>query len=530
MAIGEILAGKAFVEVGTRDKLDLRKLQNKLKKFGSAIGAIGKKLTIASTAMLAPLAAVTKFFATMGDNLDKLSNRTGFSTEALSELGFAAGLSGSSLESLGAALFRMRRRVANAATATGPAVRALKELKLEARDLKRLNPEQIFFKIVDAMNALGNESRAAQLGFEIFGDNLKDLFPLLKAGTAGIEEMRKEARRLGLPVSKEAADRAAELTDKMSKLTLVLKDAAFEMGNAVAPAVGKVTDRMTDATVKGAKWVENNQDLVTSLAKVTVGALGVGIAFQGFSVVTNILLRMADVLKNIATFSLKAGKSLKTVLFPVAGASAAAQVRTLLAKRLLKGGALLGGPVGLALLVNEILDATLPESFETIDAPKRRARRVAAIEEMLGQADLARQFLDEKKIEQKQLEEIKRMREATDRLVRHLTRRAEVERETRRLGLGLGPTEQDLANQRRAIELNLPTSFDTDRDLKRGGFLIQELLGDLLGSVISRGTFSGVGARFLGGGPSVETKQLDKLEDIDDKLAKILENPGQLFA
>lgn len=528
MAIGDILAGKAFVEVGTRDKLDFRKLQQKLKKFGSAVGAIGKKLTIASGAILAPLGVASKLFATMGDDLDKLSNRTGFTVEALSELGFAAGLSGSSLESLGAALFRLRRRVANAATGTGPAVRALKELKLEALDLKRLNPEQVFFKIVDAMNALGNESRAAQLGFELFGDNLRDLFPLLKAGTAGIEEMRKEARRLGLPVSKEAAESAAELTDKMSKLTLVLKDAAFEMGNAVAPTVGKMADQMTDATVEVAKWVERNQDLVAGFAKVTAGALGVGIAFQGFSVVTKILTKMGEVLKNIGKFSLGAAASLKTLLFPRGGVSAANQVRALVAKRLLIGGAFVATPVGLALLVNDIIDRALPESFETIDARKRRTRALAQDEEFRREIEISRPIVAEQKLAEKLLAV------ETELLRQQAVMIATQGREDRREALGFIPpgfTQADLDLERREIieEFNR-TLQEPGRDLKRGGFLIQELLGDLLGSVISRGTFSGVGARFLGRGPSVETKQLDELVDINANLVKLIDAGGLEFA
>ncbi|KKL23151.1 hypothetical protein LCGC14_2428230, partial [marine sediment metagenome] len=59
--------------------------------------AIGMAMTAVGAAILATAALSVKQFASMGDEVQKMALRTGFSTEALSELRHAAQLSGASL-------------------------------------------------------------------------------------------------------------------------------------------------------------------------------------------------------------------------------------------------------------------------------------------------------------------------------------------------------------------------------------------------------------------------------------------------
>src|SRR5690606_21361546 len=135
MAAGQaIRAGAAYIELATRDSKLVRGLQSasqKLKAFSASVGAMGRKFTATGWDIAIQVAA-------MGASLSDMSQRTGVSVQALSELGFAAEMSGSNLEQLGGALFRMRRRIANAATGGGPAVRAIRDLGIAARKLTQL--------------------------------------------------------------------------------------------------------------------------------------------------------------------------------------------------------------------------------------------------------------------------------------------------------------------------------------------------------------------------------------------------------
>ncbi len=114
---GAIKAGEAFVEIGT----DLRPLDKgmaqvsaKLKNLSKQMRTIGIGLTAAGVALAAPLIAATKAFTDFGDQVAKMARRTGFSTEAISELGFAAQISGADMGGLEKSVRRMSRAVIEA--------------------------------------------------------------------------------------------------------------------------------------------------------------------------------------------------------------------------------------------------------------------------------------------------------------------------------------------------------------------------------------------------------------------------------
>lgn len=287
MAGADIRAGRAFVELYVKNASFFKHLNaagERLQKFGQGITNVGARAFAAGSAITAPLIAATTHFAKAGDQIQKMSVRTGFSAEALSELGFAAEQSGTSLESLGAGLFRMERRVANAATETGPAVRALKELGLNARTLSQLSPEQQFEIITDSLAGMTDETRAAQLAFEVFGDNARDLMPLLKEGSAGMAALRQEARDLGLSISQQDADAAAELGDAWNRVTRTVKAATFSIGSALAPAITTALGVVKGFVIGIGNWIKENAALVRMIAAVGVGIAAVGAALVGLGV------------------------------------------------------------------------------------------------------------------------------------------------------------------------------------------------------------------------------------------------------
>lgn len=278
---GGIRAGRAFVELFADDKKLVRGLkaaQKRLQAFGASIRAIGARMFAAGASIAAPLTGALTVFAQVGDSLDKMSARTGVSVEALSELGFAAEQSGASLEAVGSALFRMRRRVANAATASGPAVRAIKELGLSAEELTRLSPEDQFLTIADRLKQVKNESLAAQYAFEIFGDGAKSLLPMLAEGADGIEALRQQAREFGLTVSTEDATAAAAFTDALSILTKTMKSALLAIGSALAPMMTNLAERIARVVKTAVDWIRRNQELVLGVFKVAVAVMAGGAA------------------------------------------------------------------------------------------------------------------------------------------------------------------------------------------------------------------------------------------------------------
>src|SRR5574337_1041845 len=101
-----IRAGAAYIEISANDAQLVKGLQSatrRLKAFGDGLKTIGAsieqaglKITALGVGIVGGLLAAARSFSATGDQLDKMATRTGVSVEALSELGYAAQLSGAS--------------------------------------------------------------------------------------------------------------------------------------------------------------------------------------------------------------------------------------------------------------------------------------------------------------------------------------------------------------------------------------------------------------------------------------------------
>ncbi|MEX0655785.1 MAG: phage tail tape measure protein [Phycisphaeraceae bacterium] len=278
-----IRAGRAYVELGVEDRLTrgLRRAEQRLKQFGSQVRQIGTRVAGLGAAIVTPLLAASRLFASAGDDLNKMAARTGVSVEALSELGFAAQQSGTDLASVGKVIQRMNRRLGRAADGSGEAATALKRMGLSIEQLLALNPEQRFMAIIDAMHGMENAAEAAGLGQRIFGAEVDRILPLIGQGAAGIDALRRQARQLGLTISTEAAAEAAKFTDAMNVLRQTLRRAVFTIGGALAPTLTDLAERFATLVASANDWIRRHQRLIVIAAAVGAALVGVGTALIG---------------------------------------------------------------------------------------------------------------------------------------------------------------------------------------------------------------------------------------------------------
>ena len=246
-----IPAGQASFTLKLNDQITGRmkrigqSIKNGMGRIGSAAKAgamiAAKAMAVIAAAAGAAGAAILKLgktFAAYGDKFGKMATRTGIGAEALQELAYAAEITGTNIDSLSQALFRARRRIGNMAIGGGgPAARALEKLGLNAKELSKEQPEKQFFKLVAALKAVKNEAERNQLAFEIFGDNFRDIQPLIDSGADSIDAMRDRAQRLGLVLSGREIKQAEALTDAFYELGQVLKITVVKIGAALGPTL-----------------------------------------------------------------------------------------------------------------------------------------------------------------------------------------------------------------------------------------------------------------------------------------------------
>lgn len=282
-----IRAGRAYVEIGAYTdplKKALNNVGKSLKDFGKRMAGIGAGLTAASGAVLGPLAGAASHFAASGDELTKMSNKTGASVESLSELRHAASKSAVDFGTLGKSINKNQRLMAEAMAGNETAQESFAKLGLSAEALSQLPVDQQFEAIAQAISQIDDPAQRTAAAMEMFGKSGAEMMPLMMDGAAGIKALRQEARDLGLQVSTEDASNATLLGDTWANVMTTIKDVIFEVGAAIAPVLIDIMNMVIPIITTFASWVSQNRQLVVIVAAVAAGIGILGAAFMSLGI------------------------------------------------------------------------------------------------------------------------------------------------------------------------------------------------------------------------------------------------------
>lgn len=286
MVAGRALkAGNAFIEYFIRDskfRASLRGIETRLKSSGRFITGIGARLAGAVAAAAAPLAASVITFIRAGDELDKMSARTGASVEALSALKFAASQSGAEFTAVEKGLLKMNKVLLDLDDGLLAVVKDFDSLGLSIDDFEGLGIVERLALIADGLMGVEDMGKRSGLALRVLGKAGAALLPLLSGGAEGIAEFRERAGQLGLLVSPEQAASAAKLTDSLDILKRVLGATSFNIGAALADPIRAVVDSLVLVAVKIVRFVGLNKELIQSFAGFLLAAAGVAAAITAF--------------------------------------------------------------------------------------------------------------------------------------------------------------------------------------------------------------------------------------------------------
>lgn len=303
MAGKDVKAGGAFVEVGLKANLNkgIKQIQAKMKSLSAGLATVGTALTAAGGAMVAPLAAAAAAFSDAGDAVEKMAARTGITAEAISELSFAAGQSGTSIESMEKGLKKMAKTITDAGDGTQASVDALAAVGIAADELQGKNPEEQFMRLLEAVGAIEDPTERAARAMDIFGKSGTEMLPMFAEGREGIAALREEARQLGHQLTTEDAASAAALNDSWGRISATMTGLTLQLGAAVAPALTAVSNIVAAFMARVVGFIKENRVLVLTLGAVGVVVTGLGTALLTLAGVATAVSVVLGALTGIAS-------------------------------------------------------------------------------------------------------------------------------------------------------------------------------------------------------------------------------------
>jgi lambda family phage tail tape measure protein len=256
---------------------------SRLGMLGSVLGRLGPAGLIVGASVAAVGYGMHQLVvpvAEVGEELNKLSQKTAVSVEALSALLYASELSDVSAESLTKALKFLSTAMFDAKVKGGEGSAALKAFGVSALDAQgQIRPtEQVLLDLAEKFAAMPDSAEKAALAVKLFGKNGLDMIPMLNQGRVGLTEMMEEAKRLGLVMSADAARAAEEFNDNMKRLHAVNEGVQRQIGSALLPILADLTEQMFLAKTEAGGFTSelqaithNRQQVLTFLEEVATG-------------------------------------------------------------------------------------------------------------------------------------------------------------------------------------------------------------------------------------------------------------------
>ena len=219
----------------------------------------------------------TQLLGGVGDQFDKMSQRVGVSTDALSEYGHAATMCGADISNIEGALRSMATLTLNASNGQTKATATFKRLGVELDSFRRMTPEEQFDLLASKIASIEDPTRRAAEAMKVFGSDGQKLLPLFASGADGLAQMREEARALGVSIDPVAAKMGADFTDATTRLKESLKGVGLTIAQVLAPTFIDAFNGVAKLISSLTQWARENP-ILSQTIMTTMGVLVAWIA------------------------------------------------------------------------------------------------------------------------------------------------------------------------------------------------------------------------------------------------------------
>lgn len=233
---------------------------------GLAVGAIVAGLGLIADKFVEATNAALDF----ADKLNDLSERWGVGTDKLSELAYAAQLSGTDLDGVTTSMRKLSKSMEEARDPSSDMASLFDQMGISVTDTegKMKTADVMFAEIADKFKDMPNGMEKARLAMEIFGKSGADLIPMLNKGKVGLAEMSAEAKEFGVIWSPEQSAAAADFKDDVDRVKLAVQGMFTQIAQALIPTLSALAKGFVESAKEGGLLRAVFDIIVTSVKAV----------------------------------------------------------------------------------------------------------------------------------------------------------------------------------------------------------------------------------------------------------------------
>ena len=212
-----------------------------------------------------------------------MSQRTGVSVEALSQLEYVTQQSATSMASLQTALIKMGGFLSAVKDGSAEANRTLSQLGLTAAQFQNMPADAQLRLFADAISSVPPGAQQSVAAMKVFGKGAVDLLPMLNAGSAGIAAMMLEADKLGITMTARSAAAAAQFGDSLDRLKATFNALVVQIGSQFGPVLTDLATTFSTLLADNGDMIRNTITLAAVFGAVTIAMKAMTYATQGYA-------------------------------------------------------------------------------------------------------------------------------------------------------------------------------------------------------------------------------------------------------
>ena len=187
---------------------------------GSAV-AIGAAMTAATGAAIATGKAfidAANDTAAYGDQVDKMSQKLGLSTDAYQSFDYVLKVAGTDMASMTTGMKTLTNKLDDAKHGGEDAQAMFAALGISMDELATMSREDLFKSTIEGFQSMEDSTERAALANDLFGKSGQNLAPLFNMTTEEMDELLEKTQEYGMVMSEDEVKNAAAYTDAMTTL------------------------------------------------------------------------------------------------------------------------------------------------------------------------------------------------------------------------------------------------------------------------------------------------------------------------
>lgn len=243
------LFGSIFIDTSEAEK-SLSKTDSKVKKLqaslGKAVTGAAKMAAGVAASVASAGAAVFAFadnVASVGDTIDKQSQKLGLSAKGYQEWEAVLGHCGASIDSFKGGMKTLTKAIT---TGSKDQVAAFRAVGLSMDQVASMSREEVLNAVITGLQGMDESAERTSIATTLLGKAAGELGPLFNTSAEDTAAMKQAVNELGGVMSNEGVAASAAFKDALQDLTTIGIGFKNAMGTKVLPYVTEAMTALTD--------------------------------------------------------------------------------------------------------------------------------------------------------------------------------------------------------------------------------------------------------------------------------------------